>query len=228
MGTIAPATFASGMLPYPRFPEWLGKNSTTKKIERMIRDVREMCAHHLYSDKKSILFESIPLIFHMVYANLAQGGHDSIAEAVSILEDFSLSLDAFKENIVGLQLDQRSLDAYNALPAPVKGNFTKIYNSVFKSSIKAAKGRSISSLATDHFSLHKNFDAGEEAWESSSSEEEEREEEVVGEQIGSSVKKGGAKAPAPKAPARGGIAAAKGGAKAGYTAAAQTSSVPPQ
>jgi replication factor C subunit 1 len=102
MGTIAPATFASGMLPYPRFPEWLGKNSTTKRIERMVRDVREICGHHLYSDKKSILFESIPLIFHMIYANLTSGHHDGIVEAVSILEDFNLSMEAFKENIVGL------------------------------------------------------------------------------------------------------------------------------
>ncbi len=67
MGVIAPATFASGFLLYPKFPEWLGKNSTTKRIERMIRDVRDMCAHHLYADKKAILFESIPLIFWMTF-----------------------------------------------------------------------------------------------------------------------------------------------------------------
>ena len=73
MGTIAPATFSSGMLPYPKFPEWLGKNSSQKRIERMIRDVREMCAHTLYSNKNSILFESIPLIFEMIYRNLTVG-----------------------------------------------------------------------------------------------------------------------------------------------------------
>lgn len=102
MGVIAPATFAAGMLPYPKFPEWWGKNSTTKKIERMIRDVREMCAHHLYSDKKAILFESIPLIFLMIFDLLKTGEQDAITEAVSILEDFNLTMDAFKEHIIGL------------------------------------------------------------------------------------------------------------------------------
>lgn len=28
VGVIAPATFASGMLSYPKFPEWLGKYSS--------------------------------------------------------------------------------------------------------------------------------------------------------------------------------------------------------
>lgn len=112
MGTIAPATFSAGMLPYPKFPEWLGKNSSQKKIERMIRDVREMCAHHLYTNKNSILFESIPLIFHMIYKQLVAGDAESISEAVSILEDFGLTMDAFKEHIIGLQLDQKNIDAF--------------------------------------------------------------------------------------------------------------------
>jgi replication factor C subunit 1 len=102
MGVIAPATFASGNLAYPRFPEWLGKNSTTKRIERMIRDVREMCAHHLYTDKKAILFESIPLIFHLIFNLLKIGSQEAIGEAVSILEDFSLTMEAFKEHIIAL------------------------------------------------------------------------------------------------------------------------------
>jgi replication factor C subunit 1 len=159
MGTIAPATFASGNLPFPKFPEWLGKNSTTKRIDRMIRDVREMCAHHLYSDKKSILFESVPLIFEMILKLLIQGDHTAISEAVSVLEDFNLTMDAFKEHIIGLLLDQKSIDAYNALPPAVKGNFTKIYNTVFKSSIKAKKVKKMS--GGDGVSYQKNFDAGE-------------------------------------------------------------------
>ena len=161
MGTIAPATFASGNLPFPKFPEWLGKNSTTKRIDRMIRDVREMCAHHLYSDKKSILFESIPLSFEMIFKLLIQGDHTAISEAVSVLEDFNLTMDAYKEHIIGLLLDQKSIDAYNALPPAVKGNFTKIYNTVFKSSIKAKKVKKMS--GSDGVSYQKNFDAGEDA-----------------------------------------------------------------
>ena len=161
MGTIAPATFASGNLPFPKFPEWLGKNSTTKRIDRMIRDVREMCAHHLYSDKRSILFESVPLIFELIMKLLCVGDTTAITEAVSVLEDFNLTMDAFKEHIIGLLLDQKSIDAYNAMPPASKGNFTKIYNSVFKSSIKAKKAKKASG-AEGGVSFQKNFDAGEE------------------------------------------------------------------
>jgi hypothetical protein len=75
------------------------------------------------------------------------------------LEDFNLTMDAFKEHIIGLLLDQKSIDAYNALPPAVKGNFTKIYNTVFKSSIKAKKVKKMS--GGDGVSYQKNFDAGE-------------------------------------------------------------------
>jgi hypothetical protein len=223
MGVIAPATFASGFLTYTKFPEWLGKNSTTKRIERMIRDVREMCAHHLYADKKAILFESIPLIFWITFNHLKKGDADSVAEAVSVLEDFNLTMDAFKEHIIGLQLDQKNLDDYAALPAPIKGSFTKIYNQVFKSSIKAAaRGKRGTGTPTAHFSLHKNFDAGEEMFsESSAEEEEEPEDEVVGELLGGKKgpAKGGVKPVASKAAApKEAPAANRGGAGRGSTA----------
>jgi replication factor C subunit 1 len=78
MGCIAPAILSSKFLPYPKFPEWFGQNSKTKKIERMIRDVKELCAHNLYSSKDSILFESIPLIFEMVFQNLAAGDPECV------------------------------------------------------------------------------------------------------------------------------------------------------
>lgn len=162
MGTIAPSTFASGMLGYPKFPEWLGKNSIQKKIERMIRDVREMCAHHLYTNKNSILFESIPMMFEMVYSELIKESVEHVTEAVSILEDFNMTMEGFKDLIVALQLSQKNIDNFTNLKATIKGSFTKIYNSVFKSSVKAAKKKA--TTMADHFSLKKNFDAGEDCY----------------------------------------------------------------
>lgn len=53
-------------------------------------------------------------------------------------------MDAFKEHIIGLQLDQENIDNFNNLPGPLKGSFTKIYNQVFKSSIKAGKKKGTS------------------------------------------------------------------------------------
>ena len=167
--------------------------------------MREMCAHHIYSNKNSVLFEAIPLIFEMIFGLLKEGDTDCISEAVSILEDFNISMDAFKEHIIGLQLDQKNIDNYNNLPAPVKGNFTKIYNSVFKSSIKSAKKKVVGSTTSggcDGFTLQKNVNAVEEPTYESWSEEEEPDDGVVVEQI---------KGKKPAGPARGGGAGTRGG-----------------
>ncbi len=124
-------------------------------------------------------------------------------------------MDAFKEHIIGLLLDQKSIDAYNALPPAIKGNFTKIYNSVFKSSIKSKKVKKISGAAD--YSFQKNFDAGEDMNPDFDDEDEEEadEDEVIVEQIkgGSGPKKGAAP------PGRGGAAVGRGGTRGGAAAA---------
>jgi hypothetical protein len=133
-----------------------------------------------------------------------------------VLEDFNLTMDAFKEHIIGLLLDQKSIDAYNALPPAIKGNFTKIYNSVFKSSIKAKKVKKISGAAD--YSFQKNFDAGEDMNPDFDDEDEEEgdEDEVIVEQI-----KGGSSGPKKGAapPGRGGAAIGRGGTRGGAAAA---------
>ena len=142
-------------------------------------------------------------------------------------------MDAFKEHIIGLQLDQKNIDNFNNLPAPLKGNFTKIYNSIFKSSIKASKKKTlVTSTATgDNFSLHKNFDAGEDCYEESSYNEEEvakDDEEVVVEQVGK--KKAAPKTAATTAntasAARGAARGARGGGRGGSSTTTVTKSAP--
>ena len=90
-------------------------------------------------------------------------------------------MDAFKENIIGLQLEQKNIDAFNNLQASIKANFTKMYNNIYKSSIKAVKKGKVKD-SPDTFTLSKNLDAGDEEdciyVDSDSDEKEEVEVEV--------------------------------------------------
>jgi hypothetical protein len=65
-----------------------------------------------------------------------------VADAIQTLLDLGLSLDAFKDHVMSLMLDQRRIDAFNELSPPIKANLTKTYNLIVKSSVKSSnKGR---------------------------------------------------------------------------------------
>jgi len=38
--TIYPGHLVSQQVPFPKFPEWLGKNSSTRKTNRLLKELR--------------------------------------------------------------------------------------------------------------------------------------------------------------------------------------------
>ena len=44
--TIAPCLLVQGSTFYPRFPEWLGKNSSSRKSKRLIRELKTAMGYH--------------------------------------------------------------------------------------------------------------------------------------------------------------------------------------
>eukprot|EP00347_Sterkiella_histriomuscorum_P013715 403363643 len=136
MSSVDIGNLCFGFVPYAKFPEWFGKFSTTRKSTRLIREIRERCGHHLYTAKRAIKFEHVTLIFELVNTLL----QPNILEAVNILIDLGLkNVDMFKEHIVTILLNQERANLFNQFPATVKSEFTKTYNKVYKSSIKAKK-----------------------------------------------------------------------------------------
>jgi hypothetical protein len=43
---IGPALIIEGTAHYPRFPEWLGKNSSSRKSKRLIRELKTAMGYH--------------------------------------------------------------------------------------------------------------------------------------------------------------------------------------
>lgn len=43
--SVAPCMLVNGMSNYPRFPEWLGKNSSQRKAKRLISELKGSLAH---------------------------------------------------------------------------------------------------------------------------------------------------------------------------------------
>ena len=70
ISVLAPCSLMRGFVPYTKFPEVLGKFNTTRKSNRLIRELKDSCGHQLYASKMSIQNEFIPLIFEMIVGKL--------------------------------------------------------------------------------------------------------------------------------------------------------------
>ena len=54
MSSVAPCIIANGQTYYPGFPQWLGKNSTSRKARRLISELKHAFAHRISADKYAI------------------------------------------------------------------------------------------------------------------------------------------------------------------------------
>jgi hypothetical protein len=52
--SIAPALIIEGATFYPRFPEWLGKNSSSRKSKRLIRELKTAMGYHAQASRMEL------------------------------------------------------------------------------------------------------------------------------------------------------------------------------
>lgn len=52
--SIAPTLLLKGSVFYPRFPEWLGKNSSNRKAKRLLRELKGVLGHRAQAKKMDI------------------------------------------------------------------------------------------------------------------------------------------------------------------------------
>ena len=71
--TIAPALIIQGSTFYPKFPDWLGKNSTYRKSKRLIRELKTVMGHHAQASRMEIQNIYVDLILTMIYKVITKG-----------------------------------------------------------------------------------------------------------------------------------------------------------
>ena len=145
ISVVGPCELMKGFVPYAKFPEILGKFSSSRKAYRLIRELKEGAGHQLYAAKMSIQNEYIPLIYDHIIILLDDKSDDkaqSINEAAQMLFDLNYTMDQSKENILGLLVNEKKTDLYNVGVEPAtKAAFTKAFNAMNQSSIKAKKAK---------------------------------------------------------------------------------------
>ncbi|CAG9332418.1 unnamed protein product [Blepharisma stoltei] len=137
---IEPGALTGNGIPFPRFPEWFGKSSTQKKNERLVQELRSAMAGHITGDNITILSEYVPLIYKMIMKPIIKHDMDGVEEAVEIIHTYGLNPDMFKDHLIQLQFDsEKSEEEFKKIPTKTKAQITRVYNTVFKSSLKKVK-----------------------------------------------------------------------------------------
>ena len=103
--TVAPSHYAQGVIRFPRFPEWLGKNSTKTKSKRLINELKLALGHRTQWSRSTLLNDYLPVIFDVVYNELK---NDNFDEAIKLLDELNITSDQFKEHIVTLLYDKKN------------------------------------------------------------------------------------------------------------------------
>jgi replication factor C subunit 1 len=165
---VAPSFACNNMLGFPEFPNWLGKNSTSNKNIRLMREVKYMTGSKL---RNPVLSGYVDVIYMKLMDILEKGDID---EAVRILNEMEVGKDILTEHLTELRNLPGQEDLYKSkIDSKTKAAFTRAYNAsegklrVSVGEVKANKvGRGGEEMGEDG-------GAEEEAAEDAGSDEEE-------------------------------------------------------
>ena len=131
-----------GFVPFPKFPEALGKMSSLNKIHRETTELKE-CFKSSSGDE--IRRQILPVFYSYLIDYILEGDIDGVLE---IMKKYHITMEMFKENMTDLVSEKLKL-AFDKVGTANKSNLTRAYNKNFKTSIirnKNKKGKNISSV----------------------------------------------------------------------------------
>src|SRR5438094_855609 len=117
--SIAPCLLVNGSTFYPRFPEWLGKNSSSRKAKRLIRELKSVMGHHAQASRMEIQNEYVQLILAYIYKDLKKydrvNDKDFILDVMEFMHDLGLTSEHLKEHLMDLSMDKKIVENFENL-----------------------------------------------------------------------------------------------------------------
>ncbi len=137
LGSVSSCFFTKGIVPFPKFPELMGKMSTMRKIKREIKELKKCFFGY---NSHCIKNEIVPLVFTKIINNINETNeNDNLDNCIEIMKSFKLNMEMVKENLMDLAQEKMQKE-YNNIAPTAKSAFTRLYNKNFKSSIIRKKG----------------------------------------------------------------------------------------
>jgi replication factor C subunit 1 len=180
-----------GFVPFPKFPEALGKISSLNKIKRETTELKEC---FISASGEEIRRQILPVFYTHLINFILDGDIDGILET---MKKYHITMEMFKENMTDLVGEKLKL-TFEKIGTANKSNLTRAYNKNFKTSIirnKNKKGKKSSSV---NLSSQKVYDENgnplnDEEGEEIEEENDESSESVVNTQKGKTKGKGKSK-----------------------------------
>ncbi|PZD37640.1 BRCT domain type II [Pyrenophora tritici-repentis] len=125
---VRPASFVSGSTAgnQTRFTSWLGKNSTTNKLSRMIKEIQAHMRLRSSGDRHEVRQQYVPLLWTDLVQKLQKEGKEAVPQIIELMDSYYLTkddFDAIMELGVG-PMDQEKVK----IETQAKATFTRLYN----------------------------------------------------------------------------------------------------
>jgi replication factor C subunit 1 len=133
---LAVGQFSGNFIPFPKFPEMMGKFQKAKKVKREIKELKSSfpgCSNN------SIREEIVPLILSRISNNLIDFGHDGIENCLQFMKEYKITMEKFKENVTHLQPNEKILSKFEKIAPTIRAALTRKYNEAFKTSLVRKK-----------------------------------------------------------------------------------------
>ena len=129
LSCVAPGFYTQGNLGRLGFPSWLGRNSTSIKRQRQLRECTAHMQATISGSKEEVRQSYLPALRGPLLKPMLDRGADGTGEVLEMLDSYSLAKDDF-DAIMEMQLlvgSNAKPDIAN-LPSSVKAALTRKYN----------------------------------------------------------------------------------------------------
>ncbi|KAH4225700.1 replication factor C subunit 1 [Parastagonospora nodorum] len=125
---VRPASFVAGSTAgnQTRFTSWLGKNSSTNKLSRLVKEIQAHMRLRSSGDRHEIRQQYIPVLWTELVQKLQKEGKDAVGPIIELMDSYYLTkddFDAIMELGVG-PMDQEKVK----IETQAKATFTRFYN----------------------------------------------------------------------------------------------------
>ena len=126
VSTVAPSFACNNMLQFPEFPAWLGKQSTTGKNTRLIRELRSMIGSVSTCTSRNLKLSGYSdVLYEILVSKLGSG--DGIKETIAMLDELGVPKDSLFEVLSETRFSWQT-DPYSKIDSKVKASLTRTYN----------------------------------------------------------------------------------------------------
>ena len=132
LGSVSVCYFTKGVVPFPKFPELMGKMSSMRKTKREIKELKRCFFGY---NSHSIKNEIVPLIFSNLIDNINETNEENnIENSIDLMKEFKLNMEMVKDNLYDLA-PEKMKEEFDQISPTLKSAFTRLYNKTFQSSI---------------------------------------------------------------------------------------------